>query len=191
MKSRKIVALGLAVVLSIGILAGCGCSSSDNSSSNNASTTKDSSSKNTTSTYVSGEGFTVDIEADLSKGEWYVDDSYAKSRKTYLYNVASKDKAYSNTPRIQFQIDKAETVEKNKSGTWQNVQEIPSVKFGDKEGKGYTYSYVGMDWTNYVIPLSDSVDLQVIISGVDVADGTDGGNVFKSLKFTVNQGEKK
>ena len=194
MKKTKILVVALAITaLVIGLFTGCSCSSGGSNSSDNSTknTSESSSKKDTTSSYVSGQGFTVNIDADLSKGEWYVDESYAKSGKTYFYNVASKDKAYSNTPRIQFQIEKTETVEKNKNGQWQNVTEVPAVKFGDLEGKGYKYTNVGMEWTNYVIPLSDTVSFEVIDSGVDVSDGTDGGNVFKSLKFTVNQGAAK
>ena len=190
MRKSKIIALGLVLTLSLTAFTGCGCQNSSDTTSKNETKAETKNETKAEEYYVSGDGYKVNIEADLSQGDWYYDGSYADNRLSTFYNVASKDDVVSNTPNIEFRIETTEIYNERKDNNWENVTELGTKNFGEYEATGYQYRNVGMDWTTYVINLDENVVLLVASCKLDLSDGTDAANVWNSLKFTVEKVEE-
>ena len=131
---------------------------------------------------LSDNGVTISVESDTSKGgDWYVD---ATSFTVYYYNVPTKDDAYSNSPRIQVSLGDQSSFDYY-AEKQENVVDIENRTIGGLDLKGKTYSYVGMEWTEYYGIVSGEEYIRIQISDVDIADGTDGANILDNMKIEV------
>ena len=130
---------------------------------------------------LSDNDVTVVVSSDTSKGTWYVDPT---SSAVYFYNVASKDDAYSNSPRIQVSLADQDSYDYY-AEKQENVVDIDNKTIGGFDLQGKTYSYVGMEWTEYYGKISGDEYVRIQISDVDIADGTDGANVLDNMTLEV------
>ena len=130
---------------------------------------------------LSDNDVTVVVSSDTSKGTWYVDPT---SSTVYFYNVASKDDAYSNSPRIQVSLADQDSYDYY-AEMQENVVDIDNKTIGGVDLQGKTYSYVGMEWTEYYGKISGDEYVRIQISDVDIADGTDGANVLDNMTLEV------
>ena len=132
---------------------------------------------------VTNNDVNAQVTAKVVNGNWYVDDSYASSSgKFWMYNVPSRDEAYSNSPRIQVNLMDQEKIDYY-ADSKENVADIDSITIDGVEYKGTTYKQYGMEWTEYVAALEGTDQFIVIqISDIDIADGTEGYDVLTSIK---------
>ena len=127
------------------------------------------------------DGGIVKVSADVPKGNWYCEEY---GTKVYFYNVPDEKSAYSDSPRIQTEVDKTlEYFDKHKDD-FENLEEIDNMTIGGIEMSGRKYNYSGMDWTEYVGKLDDDFAISVKISGVNISEGTEGEVIMKSIKFS-------
>ena len=130
--------------------------------------------------------FMTDIPADftftLPERGWVLE-VYSDST-IYLYNVPTPDDAYSDSPRIQFELkenlDKINFYKDN----FDNLKEIDSRTIGGIEMTGRTYKNVGMEWTEYYGELPSGVWVTCKISDVDISAGTEGAAILDSVKIS-------
>lgn len=134
----------------------------------------------------------VQITAKVFPETWYVDGNYAKSGKIFLYNVPTKEDAYSNSPRISIEMKDQDSIDYYNESK-ENVNNIDSITINEKEYTGTTYTQYGMEWTEYQTPVDDTGEFILIrISDVDVTTG-EGADVLNSINFltsSVMQGEE-
>ncbi|MBR2328470.1 MAG: hypothetical protein IKA58_01115, partial [Clostridia bacterium] len=129
--------------------------------------------------------FMTDIPADftftLPERGWVLE-VYSDST-IYLYNVPTPDDAYSNSPRIQFELK--ENLDKINfyKDDFEKLKEIDSRTIGGIEMKGRTYKNVGMEWTEYYGELPSGVWVTCKISDVDISAGTEGAAILDSVSI--------
>ncbi len=99
----------------------------------------------------------------------------------YIYNVSTMDDAYSDTPRIQFELKGSLDDVNAYIDSMSNMKEIDSRTVGGVSLKGRTYTQYGMEWTEYYGKLSDGFYLVVKISDVDIAPGSEGAAILDSV----------
>ena len=128
----------------------------------------------------------VDIEAKAFPGTWYIDDSYATaSGKLTMYNVPTKEDAYSNSPRISVELMDQDSVDYY-ADSKENVTDIDSITINSVEYSGTTYTQYGMEWTEYKAAVEGTDEFIIIrISDVDVTTG-EGSDVLNSIKFATS-----
>ncbi|MCR5632226.1 MAG: hypothetical protein K6F60_01915 [Eubacterium sp.] len=195
---KKVVAMTIAAVLCLGALTACGSEDTTETTTEAETTTEevtteeetteeatvaDATEDETSATggELSDNDVTIEVNADTSKGTWYVDPT---SFTVYFYNVASKDDAYSNSPRIQVCLADQESYDYY-ADMQENVVEIENKTIGGVDLQGKTYSYVGMEWTEYYGKISGDEYIRIQISDVDIADGTDGANILDTMTIEV------
>jgi len=127
--------------------------------------------------------FMTDLTADftftLPDSGWVLE-VYGDST-IYLYNVPTPDDAYSNSPRIQFELkENLEKIDFYKD-QFENLKEIEPRTIGGIQLKGRTYKNVGMDWIEYYGELPNGVWVTVKISDVDISAGTEGSAILDSV----------
>ncbi len=127
--------------------------------------------------------FMTDIPADFTftvpESGWVLD-VYSDST-IYIYNVPTPDDAYSDSPRIQFELkenlDKINFYKDN----FENLKDIDSRTIGGIEMQGRTYKNVGMYWTEYYGELPSGVWVTCKISDVDISAGSEGAAILDSV----------
>lgn len=130
--------------------------------------------------------FMTDIPADftftLPESGWVLD-VYSDST-IYMYNVPTLDDAYSDSPRIQFELK--ENLDKINfyKDKFENLKEIDSRTIGGIEMTGRTYKNVGMYWTEYYGELPNGIWVTCKISDVDISEGTEGDIILDSVKIS-------
>jgi len=129
--------------------------------------------------------FMTDIPADftftLPERGWVLE-VYSDST-IYLYNVPTPDDAYSNSPRIQFELkENMDKIDFYKD-QFENLKDIDSRTIGGIEMKGRTYKNVGMEWTEYYGELPSGVWVTCKISDVDISAGTEGAAILDTVSI--------
>ena len=200
---KKVVAMTIAAVLCLGALTACGSEDTTEATTEAETTTEEVTTEEETTEEatvadatedeasadeasatggeLSDNDVTIEVNADTSKGTWYVD---ATTFTVYFYNVASKDDAYSSSPRIQVSLANQESYDYY-ADMQENVVDIENKTIGGVDLQGKTYSYVGMEWTEYYGKISGDEYIRIQISDVDIADGTDGANVLDTMTIEV------
>jgi hypothetical protein len=101
----------------------------------------------------------------------------------YIYNVESLDKAYSNSPRIQFVMKQSLEKINFYLDTFENLQELESRVIGGIEMQGRSYKALGMEWIEYYAELPNGVWVSVQISRTSVEPGSEGSAILDSVTF--------
>jgi hypothetical protein len=121
------------------------------------------------------------VKAQAPAQNWY---PQLKSHTVYFYNASSEDRINSGSARIQLEMkDTAEDFDFY-IDKFTNLRELPSRTIGGIEMAGRSYSYIGMDWIEYVGVTSGGFAISVKISGVELGDGSEGAAILDSLRFS-------
>lgn len=99
-----------------------------------------------------------------------------------LFNVATVDSVYSNSPRIQINIKKELKDFDFYKDDFENFKVIENRTIGGIDMKGRTYQNIGMDWIEYTGMIDDGHAVSVKISKIDITTG-EGNTVLNSIKF--------
>jgi hypothetical protein len=125
----------------------------------------------------------ISVKATVFPGTWYVNTDYKSMGKATFYNVATKEDAYSNSPRIQVAIQDQETIDYYAESR-ENVADIDAITIDGIEYTGTTYTQYGMEWTEYKAAIDGTEEFMIIqISDVDTSTG-EGADVLNSITFT-------
>ncbi|MBE5784283.1 MAG: hypothetical protein E7330_00630 [Clostridiales bacterium] len=124
---------------------------------------------------------TKDITFTLPESGFVVDNG--SSSTAYIYKAASLDDAYSDTPRIQFELKDSLDSVNTYMGSMTDIKEIDSRTVGGVTLTGRTYKQYGMEWTEYYGELSDGFWLVIKISEVNIAPGSEGAAILDSVKI--------
>lgn len=116
----------------------------------------------------------------MPEAGWVAD---VPNRTLYIYNEPSPDVTHSGSPRIQFELrdtkDKIDTY-KDK---YENIKAADPRSIGGIEMEGRSYTYAGMEWTEYYGQLPGGLWVLVKASGVELAPGTEGGAILESVRM--------
>lgn len=121
---------------------------------------------------------TAEFTFTLPESGWVLEKPYST---IYLYNVPTLDDAYSNSPRIQFELK--QNLEKINFyiDQFENVKEIDSRVISGIELAGRTYKHVGMEWIEYYGELPSGIWVTVKISRTSVEPGSEGAAILDSV----------
>ena len=120
------------------------------------------------------------VNVTLPEAMWVVD---VPNYTLYLYNVESPDKAYSNSPRIQFETLESLDKINRYADSFENLVELESRVIGGIEMQGRSYKFVGMQWIEYYGELPNGVWMSVQVSKTSVDPGTEGSAILDSVTF--------
>ncbi len=124
---------------------------------------------------------TKTVTFTLPDSGFVVDNNYSST--AYIYNVPTLDDAYSDSPRIQFELKGSLDDVNTYIDSMENLKEIDGRTVGGAALKGRTYKQYGMEWTEFYGQLPDGLFLVVKISGVDIAPGSEGAAILDSVSI--------
>ena len=124
----------------------------------------------------------VDVSFVVPEGGWCYEEY--STMTAYIYNVPAPDDAYSNSPRIQFEVKRNLEKFDFYLADFENLKKIGGRVIGGVEMTGRTYKSVGMEWTEYLGTLPNGLAIGVKISGVDIGAGSEGGAILDSVTFS-------
>ena len=125
----------------------------------------------------------VPVTVTLPSGNWCT----KEGSTAYIYNVPDESKAYSDTPRIQFEFKESEDKINFYLDSFENLQALEGRTIGGVETVGRSYKYVGMDWVEFYGQISDGCWVAVKLSGVDYSAGTEADAILNSVVFGAPQ----
>ena len=124
---------------------------------------------------------TKTVTFTLPDSGFVVDNDYSST--AYIYNVPTLDDAYSDSPRIQFELKGSLDDVNTYIDSMENLKEIDGRTVGGAALKGRTYKQYGMEWTEFYGQLPDGLFLVVKISEVDIAPGSEGAAILDSVSI--------
>ena len=122
----------------------------------------------------------VPVTATLPESGWCTK-SYSST--VYFYNVPSIDKAYSSSPRISCEFYESLDKINFYLDKFENLEELDARTIGGIEMQGRSYKYVGMEWIEYYGEVAEGAWVSVMISDVDISEGTEGSSILSSIVF--------
>jgi len=122
----------------------------------------------------------ADFSFAIPESGWVVD---VPSRTLYLYNVPTKEDAYSNSPRIQFELkENLDKIDFYKD-QFENLKEIAPRTISGIEMAGRTYKQHGMEWIEYYGELPNGIWVTVKISRTSIEPGSEGSAILDSVSI--------
>jgi len=123
------------------------------------------------------------VTADIPTLEWF---TKASSGTAYLYNAASEDRIGSSTARIQFNIEPDLERFDTYKDRFENLKDLDSRTIGGIEMTGRSYGMYGMKWIEFLGVSDTGAAVSVKISGVEIADGSQGDAILNSVRFAFD-----
>lgn len=120
----------------------------------------------------------VTVTVQLPVSGWR---SSASSNTAYFHNDRGEQQ---NDPRIEVVTYDDPVMFDFYKDKWENLQPAESRVIAGVEMQGRTYHNIGWDWTEYTARLSDKVSIAVRISRVNCAEGTEGGAILDTMRFS-------
>ena len=121
----------------------------------------------------------VPVTVNLPSGNWCA----VGGSKAYFYNVPDESKAYSDTPRVQFEFKESEDKINFYVDEFENLKSIDSRTIGGVQMVGRTYRNVGMEWVEFYGQLAEGCWVSVKLSGVDYSAGSEADKILNSAVF--------
>jgi len=195
---KKLIALLLVLMLSITLLAGCGGNSEEPAETDDSVVSAEPDPEpedqpenepedepdlepEDNGGLISSDLEGVTVSAEIPAQGWCVNDDSSDTLR--IYNVPTKDDAYSNSPIIKIEMKTdAEKFDFYKDDFENLDTSIGNRVIGGIEMVGRTYEYVGMNWIQFIGVIDDGHAVGIMISGIDI-ENSEGSDVLDSIKF--------